>query len=51
MKKVTYFVRYQIGTWIRENYITEYTEADDSSIKLRAMAMNWTLVKIEAGYK
>ena len=53
MKKVTFKSVVKIGgtPWNPKSTktfeIIEYTEADESSIRLRAMALNWTVVSIE----
>jgi hypothetical protein len=51
MKKVTYLsAKYQKtlkGPFIQSE-IVEYTQADEAGIRLRALALNWTVLKIEA---
>lgn len=55
MKKVTFKSIIKSGgtLWspkkIEEFVIVEYTEADDAAIRLRAMALNWEIIKIEIG--
>lgn len=47
MKKVTFKSHIKIGNKIKEYHIIEYTDASDDMIKLRAMALNWSLLSIE----
>ena len=51
MKRVTFKVKTKIKEnrkWIEKTYtIVEYTDADDSAIRLRALALNWELISIE----
>lgn len=49
MKKVTFKSTVKIGKAEKTFTIVEYTEADDSAIRLRALALNWVLVSIEVG--
>lgn len=51
MKKVTFkskLVQITKTKFVPANEIVEYTEADESTIRLRAKALNWDLVSIEA---
>jgi hypothetical protein len=47
MKKVTFTSTVKIGKKLKTFVNVEYTEASDDAIKLRALALNWTLVSIE----
>jgi len=48
MKKVTFKATYKIGKETRTSEIVEYTQASDAEIRLRALALNWILVSVEA---
>lgn len=51
MKKVTFKTQCKVKEgrkWVTKEFeVVEFTSADEQSIRLRAMALNWTLVKIE----
>lgn len=50
MKRVTFKSFYMIKGQAKTSIIIEYTEASDSAIRLRALALNWQLIKIETNY-
>lgn len=47
MKKVTFKARWRSGKAFKESTIIEYVEATLDMIKLRACALNWTLMSVE----
>lgn len=47
LKRVTFLAKWKSGKKFKSKTIVEYTNADVGMIRLRALALNWTLVSIE----